>query len=215
MSIIDDIITLEWQAFDKVQNEGGRANCQEDFDTFQLMRAAQCQSWDPATLMSYFGDLQQAQQVGRNLVQEKYARMMASTAPEQYASFAHTLPALSDWQRSTIERIVAQQLAWRLAFAAQYPFMSSQSRLIRSEEDTPYATSFETYLRGELGTYSPATLTAYQQMIENIADEGENITTITMRHTAKRYGYANLDAAEQKLRTQYFEQTATAEKNKA
>lgn len=199
MSVVDDIVQLEWSAFDKVQNEGGRAGCQDDFETFRIMRASQFLSWDTDTLMGYLGDLQQAARVGRNLVQEKYARMMASTAPEQYAGFAHLLPPLSEWQQRCIERIIETQLAWREDFARRYPRLSGQARLIRSEEDTPYATSFETYLRGELGTYSVETLRSYQRMVEDCLSEGRNLTEVAMTHTARLYGYAGLDEAERKL----------------
>lgn len=199
MTIIDEIIAAEWDFFDKVHNEGGRANCQDDFETFQIMRKSQFLCWDQATLEAYLADLKDARLLGRNLIQEKYARMMASTAPAQYASFAHTLPALSPWQIATIEAIILQQLAWREAFALDYPHMSSQARLIRTEEDTPYGTSFETYLRGELGTYSESTLRAYQQLIQAYADRRENLTAATMNQTAILYGYQGLDAAEKRL----------------
>jgi len=200
MSLIDDIVQLEWQAFDKVENEGGRANCQDDFETFRIMRKSQFLAWDTGTLASYHADLKRAEKVGRNLVQEKYARMMISTAPEQYASFAHQLPPLSAWQQRAIELIIETQLQWREAFAAEYPQLSSQARLIRTEEDTPYGTSFETYLRGELGTYSEDTLRAYQRMIEDYVEQGGNLTRTSMEHTAMLYGYTGLEAAEQKLR---------------
>ncbi len=199
MTIIDDIVALEWAAFGKVHNEGGRAACQDDFETFEIMRKSQFLCWDDATRAAYRADLQEASQLGRNLIQEKYARMMASTAPAQYATFAHTLPPLSAAQLATIEAIIARQLEWRLAFAADYPHMSSQARLIRSAEDTPYETSFETYLRGELGTYSAVTLQAYQDMIEAYAARGENLTAATMHQTAILYGYQSLAEAERKL----------------
>jgi len=199
MTNIEAIIALEWSFFNKVQGEDGRATCQDDFNTFAIMRKSQFLCWDTETLDSYLNDLQIARREGRNLIQEKYARMMASTAPEQYAAFAHTLPALSPEQRAGIESIVAQQVAWREAFAAAYPHMSGQARLIHSEEDTPHETSFETYLRGELGTYSQATLRAYGQMIEACAARGENLTASIMGHTAMLYGYADLSAAERSL----------------
>jgi hypothetical protein len=199
MTIIDEIIAQEWRFFDKVHNEGGRANCQNDFETFEIMRKSQFLSWDPATQNSYLADLLAARQVGRNLIQEKYARMMVSTAPAQYATFAHTLPPLSDWQRETIETIVKQQVSWRVAFGQAYPRMASQARLIHTHEDTAYGTSFETYLRGELGTYSEATLRAYENMINQYIATGENLTTAAMKHTAVLYGYQNLAAAERKL----------------
>lgn len=200
MSIVDDIVQLEWNAFGQVHNEGGRASCQDDFDTFRIMRKSQFLAWDSATLMAYLADLERAAQVGRNLVQEKYARMMASTAPDQYASFAHQLPPLNAWQLRTIERIIETQLAWREEFARAWPHLSDQARLIHTREDTPYATSFETYLRGELGTYSEDTLRAYARMIDDCLDEGRNLTTASMEHTAILYGYAGVEAAEARLR---------------
>jgi len=199
MSMIDDIVQLEWQAFDKVHNEGGRASCQDNFETFEIMRKSQFLAWDVATLASYYGDLKTAAKLGRNLVQEKYARMMASTAPAEYAGFAHLLPALSVWQQRTIARIVETQVEWREAFARAYPHMSGQARAIRTAEDTPHTTSFETYLRGELATYSEDTLRAYARMIDDCLQDERNLTTATMEHTARLYGYASLAAAERAL----------------
>jgi hypothetical protein len=200
MTIIDEIIDAEWRFFDKVQNEGGRAGCQDDFETFQIMRKSQFLAWDEATVQAYAEDLHTAQQLGRNLIQEKYARMMASTAPTQYATFAHLLPALSAWQLLTIEAIIETQVVWREIFARDYPHMSGQARLIRTAEDTPYQTSFETYLRGELGTYSEKMLSTYQSMVKAYQQRGENLTTRTMDETARLYGYQGLEDAESRLR---------------
>lgn len=200
MTIIDEIIDAEWRFFDKVDNEGGRAGCQDDFETFQIMRKSQFLTWDEPTLQAYAADLRKAEEVGRNLIQEKYARMMASTAPAQYATFAHLLPQLAEEQLESIEAIIDIQVAWREKFAQNYPHMSGQARLIRTAEDTPYQTSFETYLRGELGTYSPRTLMAYRNMIEGYRLRGDNITLRTMDETAKLYGYKDLEDAESRLR---------------
>jgi hypothetical protein len=200
MTIIDEIIDAEWRFFDKVQNEGGRAGCQDDFETFQIMRKSQFLAWDEATVQAYAEDLHTAQQLGRNLIQEKYARMMASTALAQYATFAHLLPALSAWQLQTIEAIIETQVVWREIFARDYPHMSGQARLIRTAEDTPYQTSFETYLRGELGTYSEKMLSTYQSMVKAYQQRGENLTTRTMDETARLYGYKGLEDAESRLR---------------
>jgi hypothetical protein len=199
MSLIDDIVQQEWQALDAVQNEGGRAHCQDDAETFRLMRKSQFLTWDVATIASYHADLQRAAQLGRNLLQEKFARMMASTAPEQYAAFAHLLPQLSVWQQRCIGIIVETQLDWREDFARRYPGLSSQARNIHTTDDSANATSFETYLRGELATYSEDTLRAYARMTNDAVCEGRNLIAETMEHTARFYGYAGLDAAEKKL----------------
>lgn len=200
MNDTDEIIAIEWRFFDKVDNEGGRASCQNDFETFQIMRKSQFLAWDDATRKGYLSDLQRGEAVGRNLIQEKYARMMASTAPDQYATFAHLLPPLTPWQEKNIEDIVQVQVAWRVDFGVEYPQMAGQARMIHTYEDTPHETSFETYLRGELGTYSEPTLRAYRDMVNDYLAREANLTTEIMGHTAVLYGYQNLDEAERRLR---------------
>ena len=39
--LVEEIATLEFEAFDKVKNEGGRASCQNDWGTFSIMRKSQ------------------------------------------------------------------------------------------------------------------------------------------------------------------------------
>lgn len=43
--VIDKIIDLEFEAFDKVQNVGGRAECQNNFPMFYIMRKSQYLTW--------------------------------------------------------------------------------------------------------------------------------------------------------------------------
>ena len=38
---VEKILQLEWNMFQKVENIGGRASCQEDFETFYIMRRSQ------------------------------------------------------------------------------------------------------------------------------------------------------------------------------
>jgi len=77
--IIEKIISLEWEMFQRVENEGGRASCQDDPTTFYHMRKSQFSAWTEEICLSYLEDLRAAAKSGRNLVEEKYARMMAST----------------------------------------------------------------------------------------------------------------------------------------
>lgn len=44
------IIRMEWELFDKVQNIGGRASCQDQWSTFQIMRSSQLLAWTPELL---------------------------------------------------------------------------------------------------------------------------------------------------------------------
>ena len=50
---IDQIVALEWKQFQAVQNEGGRAACQDDWETFQIMRKSQFMAWDMDVLISF------------------------------------------------------------------------------------------------------------------------------------------------------------------
>ena len=67
------------------------------------------------------------------------------------------------------------------------------ARYIHTSEDKPWATSFETYLRGELKTYSDETLFLYAKFIIELSKEGKNLTEMTMKHTIDMYGYASFE----------------------
>ena len=87
--LISKIVAAEWQMHQDVPGIGGRADCQEDFRTFEASRSSQALSWSEACLASYLNDLKLAEKESRNLLTEKYARMMKSTSPEEYALMEH------------------------------------------------------------------------------------------------------------------------------
>ena len=95
-----------------------------------------------------------------------------------------------------IAEIVPVQVAWMEEFHKKYPSLVMQTRLIHSDEDTTEETSFETYLRGELTTYSETTLSLYHEFIFRLVGEGKNLTHMTMAHTVRLYGYSSLEDAE-------------------
>lgn len=190
------IIQREWLDFSSAPNEGGKAFCQQDPDTFFIMRRSQYMTWPDELLESWLADLQYAAQQGWNVMTEKYARMEESTAPERYAQICHLLPERSDMHRAVTEQIVQIQVGWMEAFAAAYPRMAGRARNIHTAEDTFCATSYETYLRAELGTYSDATLKRYGQFVVSLFRAGENLARKIMENTARLYGYQDIDAAE-------------------
>ena len=196
---VTEIIQMEWMAFDAVRNKGGRAACQNDWDTFSIMRRSQYEVWDEEVLEFYYEDLHLAQQQGRNLIMEKYARMMESTVPEEYQEIADKLPQLPEEFRAILEEIVSIQVKWMEEFAEEYPKMAGRARRIRSSEDTAAETSYETYLRGELCTYSEQTLLAYGRFIVSMSRCGENLAKKIMEKTAQLYGYESLQEAEAAL----------------
>ena len=195
--IIEQIVEMEWEMFQNVRNTGGRAACQDDFETFDVMRKSQFLIWDLPLLESYWQDLQEGKAQGRNLVMEKYAYMMESTAPKEYEAIATGLPKISEEKQAMVEQIVAIQVGWREEFAEKYPHLSGQARIIHTSEDTLYDISFETYLRGELKTYSLQTLVLYGRRIVAFVQEQKNMTEEIMRYTTAFYGYKTLEDAEQ------------------
>ncbi len=191
-----DIAKIEFAAFDRVVNEGGRADCQNNWPVFSIMRRSQYLTWNRTMLLQYLYDFRREISLGHNLITEKYGRMMASTAPERYEELKEHFPELSPEKIAIIEQIAGIQVGWMEDFASRYPGLAQKARRIRTEQDSPYDTSYETYLRGELGTYSDKMLELYARFIVDLAGKGANLAEMTMRESARLYGYADLDAAE-------------------
>ena len=198
-ALVKELISLEWEAFDKVQNEGGRADCQDDFNTFSIMRKSQYDTWTEEMLKSYIHDFHAAGQKGWNLITEKYGRMMESTAPHKYNEIKDSLPEIPEARKEIIDEIVKIQVDWMEEFTARYPKAAGNARSIHSVEDNPFNTSYETYLRGELSTYSDETLDLYGRFIAGLCREERNLAEMTMENTAHLYGYESLDDLEAKL----------------
>ena len=197
MDLVEEVIRREWDQFQRTENEGGRASCQGNWPMFHQMRASQFMTWPEDLLRSYLDDLDEANRVGRNLVTEKYARMMASTAPDEYRERIEPfIPRLSDERVARQERVIAVQVAWARDFRGRYPKLGAAMRVLTTAEDTPEDTSFETYLRGELGTYSDRTMALYEAMVEDLQAAGHNLTEQTVANTVRLGGFADLEEAE-------------------
>jgi len=192
------ITDLEFEAFDKVQNEGGRASCQDDDDTFTKMRESQYYTWNRTMLLQYYYDFQRELSYGHNLITEKYGRMMKSTAPKKYEKIKDNFPEITEEKAAIIEAIVAIQVKWMEDFAANYPKLADNARSIHTYEDNILNTSYETYLRGEISTYSDKMLELYGRFIAGLMAEGRNLAYETMENSVHFYGYESLDAAEAK-----------------
>ena len=202
--LVEQLVKLEWKNFDKVKNEGGRADCQDDWDTFSIMRTSQYLTWTEEMLLSYIQDFEDAMAKGWNLITEKYGRMMESTAPARFEEIKSQFPYLAEEKKIIIDEIVKVQVAWMEEFASQYPYMAGNSRVIHTYEDTPFSTSFETYLRGEMRTYSDRTLDLYGRFIVSYLQEGKNLTKDIMTNTALLYGYESLEKAEELLKNENY-----------
>lgn len=199
LTLVEKLISLEWSAFDKVDNEGGRADCQDDYKTFSIMRKSQYLTWSEEMLQSFIADFETANKGGINLIAQKYGYMMESTAPDRYAAIKDQLMPVSEEKRAVIEQIVEIQVRFMEEFAAAYPLSAGNARSIHTAEDNLYNTSYETYLRGELMTYSDETLMLYGRFIVEKAQNGENLAKQIMNETAVLYGYVSVDDLESKL----------------
>lgn len=196
--LVEEIARLEFEAFDKVHNEGGRASCQNDWPTFSIMRKSQYLTWNRTMLLQYLYDFHREYVRGHNLIEEKYGRMMESTAPERYREMKDRFPELTEEKKRIIEQICAMQVKWMEEFASQYPALADNARSIRTSEDNPFNTSYETYLRGELGTYSDKMLELYGRYVVDYARTDRNPAYDIMRNSVSMYGYRDLDEAERK-----------------
>ena len=156
-------------------------------------------SWTKEMLLRYIMDFEGNLRDGWNMITEKYGRMMESTAPEEYEKLQSELPVISQEKRRIVDEIVKVQVAWMEEFQQCYPRLASNARSIHTAEDNLWNTSYETYLRGELLTYSDEMLVMYGRYIVRLNQEGKNLTEWIMQNTAELYGYKGLEEAEAAL----------------
>lgn len=159
-----------------------KASCQEDIESFRIMRSSQFMSWPDEALESYLDDVKEAEKKGLNLMTQKYARM------------DNLIPKLKE--NPLIDRIAEIECAWQKEIVEKYPNAMGGARPISSSEDTPFITSFETYLKGELETYSDRTLSLLYADIREKYDRGVNGSMETCRFMVEQLGYDSLEDAE-------------------
>ena len=173
-NLVESIIKLEWNQFQQTNNEGGRASCQGNWPMFHQMRASQFMTWPEELLRSYRSDLQEADRVGRNLVTEKYGRMMQSTYPQEYcANIAPYIPRISADRNALQEGIITVQVSWARDFRERFP-----------------------HLGEAMGTYSDRTVALYRDFVERLRHERRNLTEETIRNTVRLAGFEDLAQAE-------------------
>ncbi len=197
--IIGDVISREWDMFQQTVNAGGRASCQDDFNTFYGMRFGQFVSWSDTALGSYLADLKAAALAGRNLVAEKYLRMMEHTFPAEYEAQKSALPELSAEQKAAADEICEEMLVMTVPLREKFPRVCGAGRPLRSSEDALRGTSVETYQRGELYTYSLETLLALKEHMDSLTAGGQSLARTILENSVRHYGYESLEKAEKSL----------------
>ncbi len=190
------IVKKEWAMFQQVHGINGRAKCQDDSETFVIMRVSQFESYPLPVIESYLHDLEQAEAKDRNLIMEKYAHMMEQTDPEYYLTIKGLLPQVTTEAMLMARAITKKYMEWEKEIEIDYPNVRSQGR-VASGISLDGRASFENYLFCELKTYSENTLSLLlEHMTENPDD---NLYKTSLEKMAAAYGYDSLDAAEKAL----------------
>lgn len=176
---IDDILKIEWKMFDNTQNIGGRAECQNNKEEFLLARKNQFFTWNDDLIKSYLIDLINADNRGINLISQKYAYMMKYTHKEEYDKIKKYLLPISEFKEKAVDEIAKIQVMWMEEVIEKYPNIN-HLRPVHSYEDTEEQTSFETYLKGELYSYSDDTIYEYVKYIKELCEINENMQNLLL-----------------------------------
>jgi len=161
--------------------------CQDDLETFRLMRGAQYMGWSEEALQSYYNDLLKAEIEGRNLMTLKYGRMDNLIAPLNLDPL--------------IEQIVDVHFQWQKELAGKYPGLTSQ--VGRPMEETVEPTMngsvyFKNYLRSELETYSSTTLKLLYRDVLTYKKKESNMIMDIYLNIVTNLGFCSLEEAEER-----------------
>lgn len=192
----EQIVFMEWEMFQATHNQGGRASCQDDYVTFYNMRIAQFDAWSDKAAESYLEDLKTARKQNRNLVAEKYLNMMKYTHPAEYEAQKTFLPFTSAEKILLVNEICDEMIEQTILLRKAFPRVSGYGRPLFSKEDGGGFTSLQTYLRGELLTYSERTLQLLKEYLFTLKAEGRSLAEdITFRSVCAG-GFSSLEEAE-------------------
>lgn len=182
--LLDDILDLEMAMFLSVPTDGP-CSCKEHPLSFRTNRRVQFLAWSSEALLSYREDLRRATSEGRNLMTYKYARMDSLLPCENHEPL--------------VDVIARQQLEWQELLFRKYPKFMHGARPLERSQDTSKATSFETYLRAELETFSAATLSLLNQEIQRKKAQGINMSEEIYGYLLEAEGLPSLPELENKL----------------
>jgi hypothetical protein len=179
---VEQIVELEWTMFIRVKSDRP-APCQSAPDNFKTIRGSIFDIWTDEMLGSYLNDLIVANEQGRNLLTEKYARMDNLVEP------LSTNPV--------IEKIVAIECKWQEEIQNNYPALYEQC--CRRTDPTGDGSNFSVYLQSELETYSDHTLGLYYDNVKNADDTQKNLALDALQRLVQKSGYTDLAHAENHL----------------
>jgi len=182
--IINAVLEIELEMFLTV-NPTPTNSCQEYPESFKLHRRAQFAPWSLETLASYLDDLHAAQDSGKNLMRLKYARMQG------------LIPCQNS--NSLIDEIVRLKMDWQKEMFRRYPAVMNGARPLDDADEAAQMTSFETYARGELETYSDRTLELLHADMLARRERSGNWSEEVYKALVQESGYPSLAEAERSL----------------
>lgn len=197
--IISKIIEKEWEMFRVLHNIGGPAECQNNKPEFEIMRKGQWDILDDKILKSYLEDLENAILEGRNLLQEKYIKMMEHSSPEEYEKVKHVLKEIRPGQKVLIKKIEDIYLEWGKEFENRFPKFSKLCRPLDESGDLPEKASVQTYLKGELYSYSLKTLLFYHDFVLECYNNKRNLIYESHLTVVKQKGFEDIESVEKNL----------------
>jgi len=187
-TLIREILDRELEMFLAVPSRYP-TTCQSNPEGFRKTRSAQFFVWTEEALASYLGDLRAAGEQGKNLMTLKYARM------ENLIPSLHQDPLVAN----LIDQIVAVQLEWQRELYSRFPNLMGRGRPLDDPEDPAGATSFATYLRGELETYSENTLACLFRDTMAARSREENLAEAIYLQMVRSLGYRSIEDAEARI----------------
>ena len=122
---------------------------------------------------------------------------MKYNSPQEYEKVKDILENPSKNKITIIEKIMSIYMKWEEEFFKKYPIFSSMGRPLYSTEDNNIETSIETYLRGELLSYSEKTLQLYLKYILEMKEKDINLAIKNMDNLASMQGFKNSDEVEE------------------
>ena len=122
---------------------------------------------------------------------------MKHNSPQEYEKVKNILENPSKNKITLMEKIMSIYMEWEEEFFKKYPIFSSMGRPLYSTEDDNIETSIETYLRGELLSYSEKTLQLYLNYIIEMKEKNINLAIKNMDNLANMQGFKNSDEVEE------------------
>lgn len=178
--LIDQIVTREWDQFTNTVNLGKRAYCQDNKNIFFRSRRAYLDIYPEEILESYLSDLEVGQAKGVSLVTQKYGYMMEYTDPDYFDQIKLGLMPLSEKKINLVESIMLVYLDW-LKEIGQREANTGQRPLF-AQSDRVNSTSVETYMRGELRSYSDQTLIQILGYFLSQLAGGKNLAMVNLNN---------------------------------